>query len=502
MTRLLALRATVAVLVLSALALAGCTASSGTSPTPPTRRISGPAATASSRAPSPGARLALDPHWDITRQAPDGALDGWTDRSGVLPGQAVGLHVSTSAPTWTATAYRMGWYGAVGGAKVWRSAPLKGVVRAPATFVVATRTVTTSWPTSLQLQTGSWPPGAYLIRLDSKVGQRFIPFTVRSPSTKGRVVLVDEVTTWQAYNEWGGYNLYHGRNGYADRALVVSYDRPYSVKRAGELVIGDLPAIARAERIGIPTAYATDVDVHADPHLLDGARGVVFLAHDEYWSTAMRDAVTRARDAGVNVAFLGANNVFRHIRLEPGPTGPNRMEVNYKGGPDPLLGRNDAEVTVDWREPPVSRPESDLTGVLYECNPTETDWVVTNPSNWLYAGTPARAGMRLRHIVGYEYDRVNLRSPRPARMEIVSHSPVRCRGTSSFSDSVWYTVPSGAGVFASGSIWFTRGLPEAGTSGVTSQVVAGMVDNLLRAFAAGPAGHAHPAVPNVSAVYR
>jgi len=29
--------------------------------------------------------------------------------------------------------------------------------------------------------------------------------------------------------------------------------------------------------------------------------------------------VTAARDRGVNVAFFGANAVFRHIRLEAGP---------------------------------------------------------------------------------------------------------------------------------------------------------------------------------------
>ncbi|WP_344059036.1 N,N-dimethylformamidase beta subunit family domain-containing protein [Terrabacter lapilli] len=501
MTRLRPRWSPVVLLVAAALAQAGCTTSPSTGPAPPTRPTDRPPGTASATHPTSRARLVLDPRWGLTRQAPDGALDGWTDRAGVLPGQPVGLHVSTSAPTWTATAYRMGWYGAVGGAKVWQSAPVKGTVQAPATLVAATRTVQTSWPTSLQLQTRTWPPGAYLIRLDSKVGQRFIPFTVRSPVTRGRVVLVNEVTTWQAYNDWGGYNLYHGRRDYSDRSVVVSFDRPYSVKRSDEMLADDLPTIARAERIGIPAAYATDVDVHADPHLLDGAAAVVFLSHDEYWSLAMRQSVTRARDAGVNVAFLGANNVFRHIRLEAGPTGPDRLEVNFKGSPDPLLGHADADVTVDWREPPVPRPESDLTGVLYACNPVETDMVVTDPSNWLYAGTPARTGLHLTHIVGYEYDRVNLKAPRPARMEILPHSPVRCEGRSSFSDSVWYTVPSGAGVFASGSIWFTQGLPEAGAKGVTAGVVAGMVDNLLRAFAAGPAGRAHPAVPNVGAFY-
>src|SRR5664280_3048255 len=45
--------------------------------------------------------------------------------------------------------------------------------------------------------------------------------------------------------------------------------------------------------------------------------------------------VTAARDRGVSVVFLGANAVFRHIRLEAGPVADgadraDRLEVNCK----------------------------------------------------------------------------------------------------------------------------------------------------------------------------
>ena len=46
------------------------------------------------------------------------------------------------------------------------------------------------------------------------------------PELTGRVVLVAPVNTWQAYNQWGGYSLYHGPSG-DRRAWAVSFDRPY-----------------------------------------------------------------------------------------------------------------------------------------------------------------------------------------------------------------------------------------------------------------------------------
>jgi hypothetical protein len=188
------------------------------------------------------------------------------------------------------------------------------------------------------------------------------------------------------------------------------------------------------------------------------------------------------------------------MRFADSPFGPNRLEIDYKRLSDPLYRVDNNEVTTDWREPPVPRPESTLTGVYYECNPVDADLVITDPSNWLFANTPARYGLHLPHVVGPEYDRVNPGVPTPATIEVLTHSPVRCRGVATFSDSAYYTVESGAGVFASGSNWFTRALPEAGSGGVTAAVVGGELTNLLTAFAAGPAGRNHPSHPNLAAL--
>ncbi len=78
---------------------------------------------------------------------------------------------------------------------------------------------------------------------------------------------------------------------------------------------------------------------------------------------------------------------------------------------DPMYGKHDDLVTSDWREPPHAEPESSLTGTLYESNPVTADYVVVAPDSWVFQGTGARVGTRVRGLVGDEYDRVNPELP-------------------------------------------------------------------------------------------
>ena len=85
----------------------------------------------------------------------------------------------------------------------------------------------------------------------------------------------------------------------------------------------------------------------------------------------MRSALIAARNAGTNLAFLGANAIYRHIRFAAG----DRVIICYKAAAiDPLFGHDDAQTTQQWRDPPDPRPESVLTGVFYECNPVSAPW--------------------------------------------------------------------------------------------------------------------------------
>ena len=276
------------------------------------------------------------------------------------------------------------------------------------------------WAPSLTVPTAGWPPGSYLLRLDASTGvQSYVPMVIRSPSAAGRVVLVSAVTSYQAYNGWGRYSLYGGPGGsFADRGRRVTFDRPMSYGHgAGAYFQLEFPLVAFAERLGLPLAYLTSVDLDLDPNVLAGARAMISEGHDEYWSPAMRAAVTRARDQGMNVAFFGANAIFRKIRFESSPLGPDRVEVNYKIAPeDPLYGKDNALVTGNWPTPPAADPESSLVGQSYVCSVTGNfPMVVTDPGSWVWAGAACTRVSRCPGWWGRNSTRSTRRSRRPGR---------------------------------------------------------------------------------------
>ena len=500
--------------LLAGLLAAGCTNG------PPARQqpVSHPRAGAATRIAVPAGPGGVDlraenaragyPGWRITSPGQPHEIEGYTDRVSAPPGAAVRLFVSTTAAWFRVRALRFGWYGGTLARLVWMSAQVYGT-RQPAAVVKAHGMVTASWRPSLTLPTAGWPPGSYLLRLDASSGaQRYVPLVIRSPSAAGRVVLVQPTTTYQAYNLWGGYDLYQGpRRHEALRARVVSFDRPYDREDgAADLFAEEQPLLSYAERLSLPLAYISSVDLDLDPHVIDGARAVVSEAHDEYWSPTMRAVVTRARDRGVNLAFIGANEIYRRIRLGSSPLGPDRTEVNYRNPrEDPLYGIDNALVTANWPAPPDADPPSSLTGQVYACASTPAPLVVTEPHGWIWAGTGATSGMRLPGLIGHEFDTVDLSQPTPRPIEILASSPQNCAGSGRpvSADVTYYVAASGAGVLNVGTESWSCGLPTVAmvtdrcptTSppAVAVRVIERATRNILQALARGPAGRLHPA---------
>lgn len=436
--------------------------------------------------------------WTVQHPSKAGEIEGYLSTVSAQAGQTLQLYVTTNAPSFTATAYRLGWYGGKLARKVWSSASVPGSVQAPATRDPATNMVETAWKPSLPVAIGTdWPPGDYLFKLVSSTGwDSYVPLTVRDDSSHAPVMIVNAVTTWQAYNLWGDYDLYAGPKGAAQRAKVVSFDRPYRLgDGSGDFLGNEEKLVKLVEKDGLDVSYTTDVDLGERPATLTQHRVLVSLGHDEYWSTAMRNNVTAARDHGVNLAFLGANAVFRHIRLEPSALGPDRHEVNYRvAADDPMLATNPAEVTVSWRDPPVSKPENALLGEMYECNPVDADLVVTNPGAWVFAGTGLTAGQHLAHLVGSEYDHWSAADGGPP-VEVMADSPVVCHGRRSTADLTYTVAASGAGVIDTGTNQWVPRILDDPAIGAT---VATITETILREASQGPLGSVHPLRPSAS----
>jgi hypothetical protein len=449
-----------------------------------------------------------DPHWWISKLGAPDAIVGYAGQASVLPGEPIHLYVSTTSREFRVLAFRIGWYGGDLARNVWQSGTVRGHRQRAAEFDQLTRTVHTRWGVSLTVPTDGWREGSYLLRLDAHAGaQRYVPVTVRSASTAGKVVIKNAVPTWQAYNTWGQYDLYIGPGGYGNRSYAVSLDRPGDMDGAYLFMVYERKLVNLAERLGLPLAYLTSMDIASNPRSLDGASALISPGHDEYWTPPERAVVTAARDKGMNIAFLGANAMFRRTRLEATALGANRKIVCFKTSYelDPMYGRHAELVTSDFREPPHPDPESSLIGTMYEGYPAIADYVVQTPGAWMFKGTGVQTGTRFPVLVGVEYDRVTPGFPVERPIQVVAHSPLVCKGVSSFADSAYYTHPSGAGVFNTGTMrWvesFGPPLYGWGLTKAAGRFTRRVTANVLTAFADGPAAAKYPARDNLAAIH-
>lgn len=451
----------------------------------------------------------VDPPDNPARAIPDGWIEGFADRTSVRRGDGFRLFVDTPAATFTATAYRMGWYGGDRGRLVWESGPVPGIRQVFRNEDRRTGLAEAVWEESLTVDsTADWPPGSYLVKLETaEGGAHYAPITVRDDQAAGDLLFMNAVTTWQAYNTWGWcslYRCYGPRAATLSRADVVSFDRPYANaygQGSADFLTHELPLIAYIEELGLDVAYITNVDLHLEPSLAASRTALLSPGHDEYYSAEMRQALLDALDAGTNLAFFGANAIFRNIRLEDGDdgTGARRM-VNYRRN-DPGSGGDPYRMTINWRDKPLSRNEAEIVGIRYGCAGARGDLRVVNAENWIYAGTGARNGDRVRGILGIEIDVLALPELTPPGLEVIAASDVRCGDSTYRHISAYHSRPSGAGVFATGTIDWVCGLDGTCPRIARSELIRGMTANVLAAFAAGPAGLIHPSEGN-SGQYR
>lgn len=446
--------------------------------------------------------------WRITAAPKPGEIEGYAGVVSAQPGDTVTLYVSTTAPTYNLDAFRMGNYQGLWGRRVWSAAGIRGTRQSRPTVTSGVNMIEARWQPSLPVHIDpSWPPGDYLFKLTASTGgQQWIPLTVRDDTSRAAYMIMNAVTNWQAYNTWGGCSLYacpgtsSGRGSGAStggRSKEVSFDRPYAEgSGAADFTGNELPLVALMEAFGLDVSYTTSVDLELHPELVLQHSALLSLGHDEYWSKPMFDGAQAARDRGVNIAFFGANAIYRQIRLVPSPLGPARRQINYRSTDDPIRRTDPQLTTVSWREYPVNRPEQTLIGQEYECNPVRADLVVADASSWIYFGTGLKNGDHVPITVGTEYDRYDPSVPGPSDVEVLAHSPVRCHGKASYADVTYYTVPNGGGVFASGTNWWISKLNPAGPGNPHEPAIIAMTINVLRVFGSGPASRSHPSVAN------
>jgi hypothetical protein len=446
-------------------------------------------------------RLTGDRDWKIgadgTVPADDRGrqIKGYTSATSVSLGGSIDFHVSTHpARAYTVAVYRLGDYGGAGARLMARSPRLAGRPQPEPATDPRTGLIRCRWAPGWRLRVPrGWTSGAYLAAFTADSGHRsYAPFAVRDDQRRADLLAVLPFATYQAYNQWPldgrlGRSLYYGYGrdpggnagaeatgtpqdsagaplAYGLRARQVSFDRPYAGVGLPQRADLDHDAVQWLEREGYDVAYATGVDLHEGR--VDPSRyaGLLFTGHDEYWSRQMRDTVTAAVARGTHLAYLGANNVYWHVRFAP----DGREMSCWKTDPDP-----DADAsgpTARWREvaPHAREAEQGLLGVQYNGIPRhDTPLVVASAGHWFWRGTGVRDGEAIPGLVGGEADGLDPRAPRPrdaAEHALLSASPYVPHGGGAVQTqhSSLYRTHGGALVFVAGTFHWPLGLNRPG----------------------------------------
>ena len=431
-------------------AVAGCSAEGTARPRP---AASGPHRARNTAVPERD--LPGDADFWVASVGPAEAIEGYADQVSVRPGQDFTLHVSTTGSSFRVSAYRVGWYRGAQARLMWRSGEIRG--RRQQEAVVRLRHPDRGHALGADADHAHRRLAGG--RVPAPAGRQQRPPALRPDGRavggrRGQDRHRARRETWQAYNLWGGYSLYQGEDGsYGTRSLQVSFNRPYDGDGADKFMVYERAFVVLAERTGIPLAYTTGMDIER-PIRADGATAIYTLGHDEYWTRSgarPSPGPRRRHQRGVpgREHLLPPDQARRGHGRRREPVG-HLLQDRRRAGPD-VLGRPGAG---HHRLPAAAGPdpESSLTGVIYEGYPVDAPYVIHQPDHWLYAGTGVRKGQSFEHLVGVEFDRVNLGYPTPRPIEVLAHSPVVCEGQPDYSDTAYYTTSSGAGVFASGTM--------------------------------------------------
>ena len=446
-----------------------------------------------------------NPDWAIPAGLTGAAISGYADTTQAVAGQRVRLYVSTSAPWFSVRAYRMGYYGGADARLVWASAQMQGLNQNPCPLTAGVNMVSCSWTPSLTVSIGTqFPPGDYLFKLLAVSGQQsYVPLTIADPGSHATYLVQNSIMSWQAWNNYGGYDMYGGTPGksprYADRSRVLSFDRPYAYGGgAADFLGNELPLVEFLEQHGLDVSYVSDIAVNDDPSLILAHKVFLSLGHDECWAMAQRNGISQAITRGVNVVFFGASPILRHVRMQAGLTGPDREMVDYRvPNQDPIYRTDPKDATGNtWAEPPADAPPSQITGDTYSGYGINAPMVISDASAWVFTGTGLRNGSSLPHVVRSDYDRYVRNHFTPRNVQVLTASPVvTSSGAHGIANMTYYTNPaSNAGVLATGTnAWIASMAPcPSGTTPCPASVVQAMTTNILRVFGAGPAGLTEP----------
>ncbi len=375
--------------------------------------------------------------WDITETG-DPTIQGFATDISVNRGQTITFKIKSTAAAYRLDIYRLGYYGGLGARKV---ATVNPSVTLPQTQPQCISDSTTglfdcgNWANSASWAVpSSATSGVYIARLvrSDTGGASHIVFIVRDDAGRSDLLFQTSDLTWQAYNDYGGCNLYPFPGdtgpGPGGSAYKVSYNRPFNTRTLSKFCVSYLfgseyPMIRWLEANGYNVSYASGIDTdRRGSAALKTHKVFLSVGHDEYWSGGQRASVEGARDAGVHLAYFSADEMFWKTRWENSIAGPATSyrtlvcykETNVAAKIDPT-----PTWTGTWRDPRFSppsdggRPENAVNGQFFQVDSFRHDPLFIPASQgklrfWRNTGVDTLAVGQVAQlpagVLGYEWD--------------------------------------------------------------------------------------------------
>ena len=467
-----------------------------------------------------------------------GNVEGFSTAESVQAGDTVQFKVQ-SPVSYHVEVYRLGYYGGDGGREMSTSAQASatypanftknGTAGSPIDTVVNDgvpdgKALNCASDTGTGLvDCGSWPvtatwtvpsdavSGLYIANFDQTDGNGVMPypFVVRNDSSHSDIVVQTDDETWQAYNMWGGQNLYQGAGPAPDgRAYQVSYNRPLDIGGDNGVYGSEFEMISWLEQNGYDVSYISGLDTATRPADLLTHKMFMSSGHDEYWTQSQFNNVLAARQAGVNESFFSGNEVSWETRFAPsidGTNTPNRTLVTYKEtklelpAPDGI-----ADPSSTWTgafldpgsiaKTGLFQPQNILTGSLFQVNGYRSDAITVPGSyakNRLWRNTTVASLTSTQTAtfptgtLGYEWDSDFDNATRPSGEIDLSSTTVNVAdgtyredygniygaGTATHSLVEFRDPTSHALVFGSGTVQWSWGLTNVPTSDPDDAVI-------------------------------
>src|SRR6516225_1628336 len=463
-------------------------------------------------------------HGSIANQG-DSQIEGFATQISTNAGQTVSFKIDTASSGYTLDIYRLGYYGG-NGARLITTMHHSGADNQPnPIFNSATNTVDAgNWSV-----TDSWTipstaaSGVYFAKLTTDAGnfQNMIPFIVRNDGTASDILFQTSDTTWEAYNPWGGYDLYFGPSGTrSDRAYAVSYNRPIAMNSTvngvgpQDFLFGEeYAAIYWLEQNGYNVSYISGIDAATNAGLLRNTKAYIDVGHDEYWSQSQFANVKAAADAGIDLAFLSGNQIYWDTALAPSFDSShtaNRTVVEYKdiwsGTQLDPNGTSNGGAGL-FRDPVYGpgTPENSLSGTIFTVDGTvgrpldniSIPAIMSQLRFWRNTSIASGNGGTLTGLLGFEWDSDLDNGFRPTGLIDLSSTTENVGtllldngltdgpGTATHSLTLYRDTTSGALVFGAGTVMWSWGLSNqyAPFNGLTAPVSAAVQQSMVNLFA-------------------